>query len=272
MRDPARAVDLLRLVLAPEMFAKLDASSVEVQPGSWVDEDLEEEHSDLLLATQYDGQPTLIYVLLEHKSTVEPWVFMQMLGYMVAIWNEHHAASPTTPPPPILPVLVSHAEGGWTGPVRLAELFGAVVTTHPEWAPFIPDFDVVHEDLHQRDDASLRDANLHPGVVMALVALRDARRADILATLRRYMAELRAVAELRETLALFRQLVKYLAQVVPELPLAEFVPYWSMRRPRRRRSCPHSPKNGSTKASQGAKPVGSARCCVASSSSGSSRR
>lgn len=96
MRDPARAVDLLRLVLAPEMFAKIDASSVEVKPGSWVDEDLEEEHSDLLLATQYDGQPILIYVLLEHKSTVEPWVFMQMLGYMVAVWNEHHAASPST--------------------------------------------------------------------------------------------------------------------------------------------------------------------------------
>lgn len=49
MRDPERALDLLRLVLAPEMFAKLDASSVEVKPGSWVDEDLEEEHSDLLL-------------------------------------------------------------------------------------------------------------------------------------------------------------------------------------------------------------------------------
>lgn len=86
----------------------------------------------------------------------------------------------------------------------------------------MPDFAVVHEDLRRRDDATLRDAALHPGVVMMLVALRDARRGEMLATLRRFMSELRALAELRHTLMLFRQLVRYIVQVVPELPVAEF--------------------------------------------------
>jgi hypothetical protein len=44
----------------------------------------------------------------------------------------------------------------------------------------------------------------------------------MLATLRRFMSELRALAELRHTLMLFRQLARYIVQVVPELPAAEF--------------------------------------------------
>src|SRR5688500_1699669 len=38
----------------------------------------------------------------------------------------------------------------------------------PELRQFVPDFAVVHEDLRRRDDATLRDATLHPGVVMML--------------------------------------------------------------------------------------------------------
>ena len=57
---------------------------------------------------------------------------------------------------------------------------------------------------------------------MGLVALRDTRRGEILASLRRFMNELRALAELRHHLALFDQIANYIAQVAPELPMGEF--------------------------------------------------
>ena len=222
MEDPARAADLLRLVLPTEILAHADLASLTVEPGSFIDPELADEHTDLLLSLVYRGRPALVYVLVEHKSTLDAWVFVQMLEYMCAVWQRDRASDADATPRPILPILVSHAEGGWAGPARFIERFGPILHAAPELREFVPDFAIVHEDLRQRDDATLRDAALHPGVVMTLVALRDARRGEILATLRKFMTELRALAELRDTLMLFRQLVHYIVQVVPQLPVGEF--------------------------------------------------
>jgi predicted transposase/invertase (TIGR01784 family) len=222
MEDPARAADLLRLVLPTEILAHADLASLAVEPGSFVDDELADEHTDLLLSLPYRGRPALVYVLVEHKSTLDAWVFVQMLEYMSAVWQRDRASDPDAPPRPILPILVSHAEGGWAGPARFVDHFGSILRDAPELRAFVPDFAIVHEDLRRRDDATLREAALHPGVVMTLLALRDARRGELLATLRNFMEELRALAELRHTLKLFRQLVRYIVQVVPELPAGEF--------------------------------------------------
>jgi hypothetical protein len=141
---------------------------------------------------------------------------------MWRIWSDRAAKSPSAPLPPIIPVLVSHADGGWTGPLRFADLFGDTLARHPELIEFVPDFAAVLEDLQQRDDASLDGAALQPGVVMTLVALRDARRADIVERLRRHMKDLRALAALRDATALMQRLTRYLIAAAPDLPLADF--------------------------------------------------
>ena len=222
MSDPARAGDLLRLVLPENMLAKLDLGALQVESGTWVDERLSESQSDILLSTRYGAEPVLVYVLLEHKSEVKRWAHLQMLGYMCRIWNDEAESSQSAALPPIIPILVSHADGGWTGPLRLADLFGDTLARHPELAEFVPDFTAVLEDLQQRDDASLDAVALQPGVVMTLVALRDARRADIVASLRRHMQELRALAAMRDAAKLVEQLVRYLVIAAPHLPPADF--------------------------------------------------
>ncbi len=242
MRDPRRAADLLRLVLPEPMFRKLDTTSLRVESGTYHDKALAETQSDILLSANYGGAHVLLYVLLEHKSYVDPWVPLQMLGYLVSIWNHEkntkvqqrqslnkqqtrkrkRAPSDDHPDPitlsPILPILISHAEGGWTGPLRFSHLFGASFDAHPELLQWLPDYELLIEDLHRRDDASLQEAALDPGVLMTLVSLRDAPRKDIADTLRRYIAELKALARLRDDLDLFSQLVTYLVAVAEHLP------------------------------------------------------
>jgi predicted transposase YdaD len=219
--NPERALHLLRLVLPESAFRKLDATSLRIESGTFIDEDLAEVRSDLLLSARYDGMPVLIYLLLEHKSEVDRMVPVQMLGYLVNVWNAQHSALPGAPLSPILPILISHADGGWTGPVALGDLFGGVLAKHPELVPFVPDYRLVLEDLQRRDDESLRQAALDPGMALTLVALRDARRRDVLATLRRFMGELKAVAARRDAKLLLEQIVAYLMQVPPDLSLSE---------------------------------------------------
>jgi predicted transposase/invertase (TIGR01784 family) len=219
--SPERALQLLRLALPEESFRKLDASSLKIESGSFLEEDLREQHSDLLLSARYANMPVLIYTLLEHKSEVEPMVLVQMLGYLVNVWKAQHASRPDEPLSPILPILISHAAGGWTGPVALSELFGGGLKAHPELVPYVPDYRVVLEDLQQRDDAALRQAALDPGLLLALATLRDARHADMIATLRNFMEELKAVATRRDARLLLQQLVTYLVEVPPSLPWSE---------------------------------------------------
>jgi predicted transposase/invertase (TIGR01784 family) len=221
MQDPARAADLLRLVLPPEIFAQLDVASLRIEPNTYLDAKSAELRSDLLLSVDYGNTPAFVYVLLEHKSYPDRWVRLQMLGYMVAIWRST-AGVGGAPLRPIVPVLISHAEGDSRGSTCLADLFGSVLSKHPELQAFVPEFDLVHEDLRERDDASLRQAALHPAVVMTLLALRDARRGEVLATLRRFMLELRALAQLRDATAVYRQLVDYLWDVAPDLSDRDF--------------------------------------------------
>jgi hypothetical protein len=237
MQDPARAADLLRLVLRPEIFAQLDVASLRIEPNTFVDAKSAELQSDLLLSVEYGGTPSFVYVLLEHKSYLDRSVRLQMLGYIVAIWRST-AGVRGAPLRPIVPILISHAEGGSSMPTRLADLFGSVLHTHPELLRFVPEFDLVHEDLRNRDDTSLRRASLDPGVLMTLLALRDARRGELLATLRRFMLELRALAQLRDTAPIYRKIVRYIGEVVPDLSMTNSMRYCRTRKPRERTPCP----------------------------------
>jgi len=61
----------LRVVLPPVITERIDWSTLTLQPGSFVDEALAEQHSDLLFSATLSGKTALIYLLCEHKSGPE---------------------------------------------------------------------------------------------------------------------------------------------------------------------------------------------------------
>jgi hypothetical protein len=120
--QPKRAAAELRVALPPEVVAQVDWDSLSLEPGSVVDEELRETESDLLFSARLLGaQPVLFYVLLEHQSSVDPWMALRMLRYVVRLlerWRQDH------PGHALLPVIISlvlfHGpEGGWSAPRRL---------------------------------------------------------------------------------------------------------------------------------------------------------
>jgi predicted transposase/invertase (TIGR01784 family) len=222
MESPARAADLLRIILPPEILAGIDLRSLRVDSNSFVAPDGAEQRSDVLLHLTWRDGPALVYVLVEHKSRVDRWVFPQMLGYMLRIWHRTRTRDRRAPLRPIIPVVVSHADRGWRGPTSFADLFGPILDSRPELRAFVPDFDLVHEDLHRRSDASLQHGELDPGLVMTLVALRDTRRGLMLETLAGFMTHLRALAKQRDAEKLRQQLFAYFVAVAPDLTALRF--------------------------------------------------
>jgi predicted transposase/invertase (TIGR01784 family) len=128
--QPEHAAGELRTVLPDAMVQQVDWDTLQVEPGSFVDENLTDRHSDLLYSVQVAGRKAFVYVLLEHQSTPDPWMPWRMLTYVVRVWERHRREHPTeTTLPAVIPVVLFHGQRPWTGPTGLLELVDLDIST-----------------------------------------------------------------------------------------------------------------------------------------------
>jgi hypothetical protein len=76
--------------------------------------------------------------------------------------------------PPVVCVVVHHGEQGWNAPTRLRELVDGI-TRVPELGAFLPDFQIVVDDLVRQPDEALQERPLAPFPKVVLWVLRDGR-------------------------------------------------------------------------------------------------
>ena len=69
--DVEHAAGELRSALPPALVACIDFATLTKEPGSFVDDTLSSSHADVLFSAQVGGRPALLYLLLEHQSTVD---------------------------------------------------------------------------------------------------------------------------------------------------------------------------------------------------------
>ncbi len=187
---PRRAEAELRAVLPPAVVAEVDWSTLRRESGSVVDRELRETESDLLFSARLrGGRSVLLYVLLEHQSSVDAWMAWRMLRYVVRQlehWRQRHPESSRLPV--IIPLVLYHgAEGGWTAPRRVEELFD-VPEPHESWRALVPRFEYLLDDLTTEQAESLMARAGPPVVRLALLALRYGRSEELAEQLPRWTA------------------------------------------------------------------------------------
>jgi predicted transposase YdaD len=182
--QPEHAAAELRAVLPPQLVAQVDWDSLRREAGSVVDEELRETESDLLFSARTTGgQPVLFYVLLEHQSSVDRWMALRMLRYVVRQlerWRHEHPGSLLLPV--ILPLVLYHGPGGaWSAPRRVEELFNlpgeGEQTEH--WRARVPRFEYPVDDLTAERAEALMARTGPPMVRLALLALRYGRTEEL---------------------------------------------------------------------------------------------
>ena len=131
--QPDLARSELELVLPVEIQAHLDLATLDVVPGSFVDEDLRHAHTDLLyrVGTRTDGD-ALVYLLMEHQSTFDARMPLRLLRYMVRVWDRWERDHPTGKLPVVLPVVLHHDRDGW----RAAPEFASILDASPDLRPW----------------------------------------------------------------------------------------------------------------------------------------
>lgn len=217
--DVNDAIAELRSVLPSGLVESVDWGTLTPVPGRFVDEVMRGSQADRLYQARYRDQDALLYVLWEHKSEVDKWTLLQLLRYMVRIW-EHCLAQkpPRSTLPPIIPVIIHHSETGWTAARTFQGLFDPALLADEVLRRLTPDFEVVVDDISYRSDVDLRGRSLGPGALLGLLFLRDGRREG------RILAELEDWADLSRALLAtpngqraIVQLFGYLTMVAPNL-------------------------------------------------------
>ena len=91
LQDPEYVRGLIEII-APELATLLDFSRGAQQNRSFISDALRERESDVLLRVPFQGTPDseelLIYILIEHQSTVDSTMGFRLLSYMMEIWQE----------------------------------------------------------------------------------------------------------------------------------------------------------------------------------------
>jgi len=176
--DPAMAAAELRAVLPPAIAARMEFDTLRLESGALVARELGDRHADLLFSVRLAGRVALVFVLLEHQSEPDALSPLRLMRYMVLVWERWLAAHPkATRLPPIIPVVVSHAEGGWRAPRSMDELYDLSEADLATFGRWLPRFDLVLDDLAAQDEAALRARTMDVYARLALLLLRDTRAA-----------------------------------------------------------------------------------------------
>ena len=175
LADPRLAGTFLREHLPSDIAGLLSPEPPEPVPGSFVDEELQQHHTDLLFRVHLKSGPAaLAYVLVEHKSSPDPGARLQLLRYVVRVLAHYYEQKKQRLPLLLVfPLLVHQGPENWTSSCEFIDLFGIVSES---LRPYVPSFRHALIDLARIEDRELSsDASLRA----FLKALKYSRRPDL---------------------------------------------------------------------------------------------
>ncbi len=164
------AEDVLREYLPPNLAAGLDWTTLAITKDSFIEKALRKHFSDLVYNARHGQRNIKIYLLLEHKSSPDHWVSLQLLRYQVRLWELHRKQQPGEPLPPVIPLVLYHGRQHWQVPEQFLSLFGGL---DEALTPYVPAFRHALCDLNLPEPGEIRGQVLSRLILLALKHIFD---------------------------------------------------------------------------------------------------
>lgn len=195
---PADAASELRAALPDTLTRRIDWSRLQLQPGSFVSTELRSRYSDLLYRTHLDGHAAYIYLLIEHQSSVDRFMPLRILEYLVSIWNQHRDHHPHARTlPAVIPLVVHSNSTGhpWNAPTEISDPIDVDPATREILRPHLPRLRFLLDDIAAIDLAALRARDLTPATRVMLALHKIApRNTDLGSDMLELVDDLRALS------------------------------------------------------------------------------
>ncbi|MDR2116441.1 MAG: Rpn family recombination-promoting nuclease/putative transposase, partial [Planctomycetaceae bacterium] len=136
-----KARKFLKYILKPEVLELIDLSRLQIDPETYVDEELKRLYVDVLyrIPLKNSNEIIVVFILIELKTENDKWTIFQIVKYIVRIWDrefqavESAAKAPDATEqakqqfrdfllPTIIPIIFHYGENKFTSPRELIEL------------------------------------------------------------------------------------------------------------------------------------------------------
>lgn len=146
---PRHAADELAFLLGAEVARHVDWGSLELVPGTYVDDAHRQTESDLVYSVRLRGQETWIYLLFEHQGSSDPETPQRVVGTMRAIWARslRDGLPRVAFLPPIVPIVLHRSERAFGSHERFAELFARRGDVHSAVARSLGNLGITADEL-----------------------------------------------------------------------------------------------------------------------------
>lgn len=154
-------------ILASELVEMIDFNQLVQINRSFIPDTLREQESDIVFSVPFRSESAdeiLIYILIEHQSTVDITMGFRVLFYMTQIWDFQRREWESNNVPqserrfrPILPIVYYTGLQRWKTPLTL----DAIMDIPDVLARFVPRFDTLFLSVKETDEADLTKTN-HP--------------------------------------------------------------------------------------------------------------
>ncbi len=175
--DPVLCAQFLRAYIDIPLLRDVQPEDIEDVTERFIPMFTEERNADTVkkIHVGNDDLPFFLISIIEHKSQVDYNVVMQILRYMVFVWEDYEKEMEKKQNgisrtegfryPPILPVIFYDGTVKWTVPKRLKER----VFLNEAFEEYIPDYQCILADLNDYSNAEL----MEQGDAFSLLALLD---------------------------------------------------------------------------------------------------
>ena len=149
-------------IVASELVDFLDFNRIKEHNRSHITDTLKELESDMIFSVPFqsdvDTDELIIYILIEHQSTVDPMMGFRVLYYMCQIWDEQRRDLEASDVPkrkwrlqPILPIVFYTGKQRWQTPINLTEIMDLPQIL----GRFVPSFDTLFLGVMDKDPSEL---------------------------------------------------------------------------------------------------------------------
>ncbi len=228
------AQELVRSHLPPEFVRYLKPETLEQADTSFIDANLKRRFADRLFKVELTentiGQfgtncPYVhLLILIDHKSAPDKLTVIQMLGYMVRIWE--HSIESNLPLLPIIPWVIYNGVRPWTVARSLAEL----IPVPESWKRYVPGMEIPILDVSRMMDSQMSGEAI---LQITLTLLKYGRTAELGEMLRHVFRSVAVQFEGHRAETLLNTIRKYVMSVNPVVGENEmqgiFAEFWPVK-------------------------------------------
>ncbi len=166
LQNKEDAISFFKNSLPEKVIELLDLNRLELTQSSFISENLKEEQTDLLFQIPLkSGKKANIYLLFEHKSYLDDFIFSQLLGYVSAIYKSQYRVDKKYSV--VIPFVFYHGERTWTLGNSFQNRFILSKNEEEVFKKYIPDFELELFDLSKVDLSRLESITLR--VILGVV-------------------------------------------------------------------------------------------------------